>query len=84
MILALLGSITLIKLMLILLIIATVRGMMTRARKTSCKSFARATSLGRCHNHILPLLGPLLTTWVHPEIRQIWEKPITGYGVDRT
>jgi hypothetical protein len=71
MILALLGSITLIKLMLILLTVARVRGVMTRVRKTSYKSFARATSHGRGPGHILSLLGPLLMTWVHPEIREI-------------
>jgi hypothetical protein len=45
MILALLRSIPLIKLMLILLIVTGVRGVMTRARKTSRKSFVGATSL---------------------------------------
>jgi hypothetical protein len=70
MVLALLGSIPLIKLMLILLIIAGVRGVMTRARKMSCKSFAGATSLGGHPSHILLLLGPLLTAGVHPEMRQ--------------
>jgi hypothetical protein len=66
MILALLRSIPLIKLTLILLIIARVRGVMTQARKMPCKSFAGWTSLGGGPSHILPLLGPLLTAGVHP------------------
>jgi hypothetical protein len=60
MILALLRSIPLIKLMLILLIVTGVRGVMTRARKTSRKSFVGATSLGWGPDHILLLHGPLL------------------------
>jgi hypothetical protein len=69
MIMALLGSIPLIKLMLILLIITGVRGVMTRARKMSCKCFTGAASLGGGPGHILPLLGPLLMAGVHPKMR---------------
>jgi hypothetical protein len=69
MILALLGSIPLIKLMLILLIITGVRGAMTQARKMSRKCFAGATLLGGGPGHILPHLGPLLTVGVHPKMR---------------
>jgi hypothetical protein len=64
MIQALHGSKSLIQLTLILLAFTGVRGMMTRARKMSCKCFARATSLGGGPDHILPLLGPLLTVRV--------------------
>jgi hypothetical protein len=70
MILALLGSIHLIKLTFISLVVAGVRGVMTRARKMSRKSFARVTSLGGGPSHILMLLGPLLMAGVHPEMRQ--------------
>jgi hypothetical protein len=69
MILTLLGSKALIQLTLILLAFTGVRGMMTRARKTSCKCFAGATSLGGGPDHILSLLGPLLTARVHPKMR---------------
>jgi hypothetical protein len=69
MILALLRSKPLIQLTFILLAFARVRGMMTRARKTSCKCFAGATSLGGGPDHILSLLGLLLTMRVHPKMR---------------
>jgi hypothetical protein len=67
MILALLGSIPLIKLTLILLIITRVRRVMTWARKMSHKSFAGVTTLGGGLGCILPLLGLLLTVRVHPK-----------------
>jgi hypothetical protein len=67
---ALLGSMPLIKLTLILLITAGVRGVMTWVRKTSHKSFAGPTSFGGGPDHILVLLGSLLTAGVHLEIKR--------------
>jgi hypothetical protein len=68
---AFLESMPLIELMLILLLITRVRGVMTRVRRrrsTGHGCLAGLTPLGG-PDHILPLLGLLLTVRIHPEIR---------------
>jgi hypothetical protein len=54
----------------ILILIAGVRRMVTwmRRRPMNCRHLAGAPLLG-APDHILSVLGPLLTTRVHPEIR---------------
>jgi hypothetical protein len=59
------------ELTLILLLLARVRRVVTgRLRIAARKRLARSAPLGG-HNDILPLLGPLLLTGIHPEIRTI-------------
>jgi hypothetical protein len=61
-------------LMVILILIAGVRRVLTwRRRLMSSKCFARATPLGG-PSHILPMLGPLVTMRVHLEIRRVKKK----------
>jgi hypothetical protein len=60
--------------MVILILITRVRRVVRwRRRPTSRRCFAGVTPLGG-PDHILPVLGPLLTTRVHPEIRRVKKK----------
>jgi hypothetical protein len=64
----------------IFLFIAGVKRVVTwRRRPMSSRSFAGMTPLGGL-SHILPLLSPLLTTRIHPEIKDMKERSITRYG----
>jgi hypothetical protein len=61
---------------LFLIIIAGVRGVVTRRRSTIQRHLAEATTLGGL-GHILPMLGPFLVMRIHPGIGDIKERSTT-------
>jgi hypothetical protein len=82
----LLGSMPLIELTLIMLLVIGVRGVVTwlRRRRPTRHSRLAWTTLLAGPGHILLILGSFLTTWVHPEIRDIEIRLSTRDGYDRT